>query len=193
MAVKKASSPAGYLWARSSLAGAYCRAGQPEKNLDYLARAVREFRKAGLYGSMVIWGTTLGEGYLRNHHYKKARQELIATLRLAEIKGVKFSAAIYHYLLGKLSLITDPAQEKKPSTKTCFEKAISICREIKAENQLALAYAGLGRFHKLQGDVAAARQYLKQALEIFERLGTLLEPDKVRKELALLNDTISQQ
>ena len=26
--------------------------------------------------------------------------------------------------------------------------------------------------------------YLTQALEIFERLGTLIEPDKVRKELA---------
>jgi len=32
-----------------------------------------------------------------------------------------------------------------------------------------------------------ARRYLtQQALEIFERLGTLIEPDKVRKELAEL-------
>jgi len=33
---------------------------------------------------------------------------------------------------------------------------------------------------------AEARRYLTDALEIFERLGTLLEPDKVRKELAEL-------
>ena len=31
--------------------------------------------------------------------------------------------------------------------------------------------------------------YLTKALEIFERLGTLLEPDKVRKELAELPET----
>ena len=31
-----------------------------------------------------------------------------------------------------------------------------------------------------------ARRYLTQALEIFERLGTLIEPEKVRKELAEL-------
>jgi hypothetical protein len=31
-----------------------------------------------------------------------------------------------------------------------------------------------------------AREYLTKALEIIERLGTLIEPDKVRKELAEL-------
>jgi hypothetical protein len=31
-----------------------------------------------------------------------------------------------------------------------------------------------------------AREYLTKALEIFERLGTLIEPDKVKKELASL-------
>jgi len=44
----------------------------------------------------------------------------------------------------------------------------------------------MGRFHKQQGRFVEARRYLSDALEIFERLGTLLEPDKVRKELAAL-------
>ena len=34
-----------------------------------------------------------------------------------------------------------------------------------------------------------AREYLTKALEIFERLGTLIEPDKVRKELDDLSAT----
>lgn len=63
-----------------------------------------------------------------------------------------------------------------------------ICRKIKAENSLALAYAGLGRCHKHQGNAAAARDYLNRALEIFQRLGTVLEPDNVRKELAQLSE-----
>jgi tetratricopeptide (TPR) repeat protein len=67
-----------------------------------------------------------------------------------------------------------------------FLKRIAVLREIKAENELALAYAGYGRLHKKQGQVAQAREYLTKALEIFERLGTLIEPDKVKEELGNL-------
>ena len=41
----------------------------------------------------------------------------------------------------------------------------------------------MGRYHKQQGNTKQARKYLTDALEIFERLGTLIEPDKVREEL----------
>ena len=47
----------------------------------------------------------------------------------------------------------------------------------------------MGRYHKQQGNVEEARKYLTKALEIFERLGTLIEPDKVREELAELPET----
>jgi len=59
-------------------------------------------------------------------------------------------------------------------------------QETKAENELALAYSGMGRLQKLKGEYAEARRYLTDALEIFERLGALIELEKVRKELAEL-------
>ena len=59
-------------------------------------------------------------------------------------------------------------------------------QKINAENDLALAYAGYGRLQKQQGQFAQAREYLTKALEIFERLVTLIEPDKVKKILAEL-------
>ena len=62
-----------------------------------------------------------------------------------------------------------------------------MLRDIHAENELALADAGYGRWHAEQGDMAQAREYLNYALEIFERLGTLGEPDKVRQALAALS------
>jgi tetratricopeptide (TPR) repeat protein len=65
-----------------------------------------------------------------------------------------------------------------------FEKSITVLQEIKAENELALAYAGYGRLNKQKGKIAQAREYLTKALEIFEQLGTLIEPNKVREELA---------
>jgi flagellin-specific chaperone FliS len=49
-----------------------------------------------------------------------------------------------------------------------------------------LAYAGYGRLQKQQGQFAHAREYLTKALQIFERLDTLIEPDKVWEILAEL-------
>jgi flagellin-specific chaperone FliS len=64
-----------------------------------------------------------------------------------------------------------------------------VFREIKAENELALAYKGYGRLLKQKHQITEARGYLTKALEIFERLGTLLEPEKVREILAELPET----
>ena len=83
--------------------------------------------------------------------------------------------------MGEIALKTNPAQAA-----AYFEKSIAIFQEIKAENELALAYASYGRLQKQKGKIAKAREYLTKALEIFERLGTLIEPDKVREELAEL-------
>ena len=108
--------------------------------------------------------------------------ELLATIvEAVRAAGYKMLEYAFAYCLGEVALGTGLDQAAPH-----FEKAISICREIKAENELALAYSGMGRLHKLRGECADARRYLTQALEIFERLGTLIEPDKVRKELAEL-------
>jgi tetratricopeptide (TPR) repeat protein len=79
---------------------------------------------------------------------------------------------------------TNPTQAGEPLAAPRFEKSIAIFQEIKAENELALAYACYGRLHKQKGQIAQAREYLTKALEIFERLGTLIEPEKVRGILA---------
>jgi tetratricopeptide (TPR) repeat protein len=100
---------------------------------------------------------------------------------MAERCGTRYYAGFAQRLLGEITLKTKPAQAVPH-----FEKSIAIFLEIKAENELALAYAGYGRYHKQQGQFAQAREYLKKALEIFERLGTLMEPDKVREILAEL-------
>ena len=102
-------------------------------------------------------------------------------LGLAERCGGRPWLGGSHRILGEVALRTDPAQAAPH-----FERAISIFREIKAENDLALAYSGMGRLYKLRGEYAEARSYLTDALEIFERLGTLIEPVKVRKELGEL-------
>jgi tetratricopeptide (TPR) repeat protein len=99
---------------------------------------------------------------------------------------MKFFNGSTHRLLGEMAVTTGPTQAEEPLAASHFEKSIAVLREIQAENELALAYADYGRLHQQQGDFTPARAYLTQALEIFERLGTLGEPEKVQQTLAAL-------
>ncbi len=49
------------------------------------------------------------------------------------------------------------------------------------ENELARTYTDYGQFYKQQGSTAQAQEYLTKTLEIVERLGTWIEPDKANK------------
>ena len=114
--------------------------------------------------------------------YRKSR----LSLELAERCGMKFQLGSAHRLLGEIALSTNPTQVEPPLAAPHLERSVAILEPIHADNELALAYAGYGRLHRQQGRVPEAREYLTRALEIFERLGTLIEPDKVRAELAQL-------
>jgi tetratricopeptide (TPR) repeat protein len=125
----------------------------------------------------------LGEGYWLAGEEEKARQTLEEGLEMAERCGARYYAGFAQRLLSEIALKTNPTQAVPR-----FEKSIAVLREIHAENELALAYAGYGRLHKEQGQIAQARKYLTKALEIFERLGTLRETDMVRGELDRLHE-----
>ena len=57
-------------------------------------------------------------------------------------------------------MATSPAGVMGSSAEPHFERSIAIFQRIKAENDLALACAGYGRFYKQQGRFAEARDYL---------------------------------
>ncbi len=88
-------------------------------------------------------------------------------------------------LLAELSLLTNPEQQEEPLAAPLFEESIDVLREIGAENEMGLALAGCGRLRRL-GDVESARVLLTEALRIFERLGTMHEPEDIARELAAL-------
>ena len=90
----------------------------------------------------------LGEAYCLAKNYDKATQTLQAGLELAESTGYKVCSGWAHRLLGEIALKTNPAQVGEPLAGSHFEKSIDILRGIKAENHLALAYAGYGQLHK---------------------------------------------
>ncbi len=181
LADQKAPTPVDKAQAQMMLAYAWCRAGEPSKAIEFLETFVQIARAGHHTFAELIGMYPLAEAYWLAGEYAQASRIAEALLGLAVRCGAKAHRGIAHYFLGEVALETDPAHAAPH-----FEQAISIYREIKAENFLAWAYAGYGRLHKRQGRIAEARQYLAQALEIFERLGTLIRPDQVRKELAEL-------
>jgi len=181
LADEKALTPAEKAWAQGVLGISWCRSGQGERGTKSM-KSIVEAAWAGRHLATVLSGALwLAEGYSQTGEYDKARQSANEVRDLAEKSGACPLLGWAHRALGEIALKTNLNEAVAH-----FEKAISIFQEIKAENELALAYSGMGRYYKLQGNTERAREYLTQALEILERLGTLIEPDKVREELAEL-------
>jgi tetratricopeptide (TPR) repeat protein len=123
----------------------------------------------------VFGGTFLGGGVLAS----RTARALQVGLELATRGGdQKFYVGWMRRLIGEIAIEKNPKQAAEPFAAPYFEECISIFRGIKAENELAVAYAGYGRLHKQQGRTAEAREYFTRALELFERLGT---PDRARQ------------
>ena len=181
LAVQRASTVALRVWAQGTLAYAQARSGEPRKAAETMAFIVPLVRASRFVWTEVLLTAALGEAYWLAGEYEKARQYLQEGLKVSEHCGVKIFIARDHRLLGEVALKTGVIEAEGH-----FKKSIDVCREIKAENELALAYAGYGRLLQQQGRIVEAREYLRLALQIFERLGTLIEPDKVRQELAKL-------
>jgi len=181
LATQKAPTHADKAWAQRSLGWAWCRSGDTKKGVELLTAVLAIFRAGRFTTGDITLTCFLGEGYWLAGEDEKAKQTLEEGLEMAERYKMRYEIGFALRLLGEVILKTDPSQAVPH-----FEKSIAIFHEIKAENELALAYAGYGRLHKQQNQIPQAREYLMRALEIFERLGTLLEPDRVREILAEL-------
>jgi len=181
LALQKAVTPADKAWAQRGLGWALCRAGEADRGIELLTAALAIVRPSHHMPTEIPTTCILGAGYWLAGEDDKARQTLEEALEMADRCGARYYLGWAQRLLGEIALKTNQAQSVPH-----FEKSISIYQEIKAENELAKAYSGFGRFHKQIGNIEQSREYLTKALEIFERLGTLIEPDKVKEELASL-------
>jgi tetratricopeptide (TPR) repeat protein len=178
IAVQQAPTPADRIWLQSWLGWALCRSGDAQRGVEMLEQSVWMQRDARYVGSEHV-ATFLCEGYWLHGEDEKATRALREHLAIIESWDMPFQIGAAYRLLGEIALPTDAAQAALH-----FERSIATLREINAEPELALAYAGYGRLHVQQGDALQARAYLDRALEIFERLGIMREPERVKKVLA---------
>jgi tetratricopeptide (TPR) repeat protein len=179
LSVEKASTPADCVYSQSFLAWALCRAGELKKGIDLLIQVVSVFQAARLLPAEIMVRIFLGEAYWLAREFEKSKQTLKGILDLAERLNMKPWTGFAHRILGEIAIKTTPDKAVAH-----FDKSLSIYTMIGAENDLALTYVGYGRLHRHKGNIAEARKYFEKALGIFEHLGTLTEPEKVRKDLA---------
>jgi tetratricopeptide (TPR) repeat protein len=182
-AVDKAPTAMDKAMAQITLAVTWCKSGELDKGMQSLTAMVPMVQATGFVPVVAPFKRSLGEGYRLDGMYDKAKQTLEELVELTRRYGMRYYLASAHRLLGEIARKTTPDQSSAH-----FEESITILEEIKAENELALAYAGYGRLLKQQGRVDKAREYLEKSLEILERLGTLIEPERIRNELAEMPD-----
>jgi class 3 adenylate cyclase/tetratricopeptide (TPR) repeat protein len=183
LSFQKAPTLGDKAWAQRSLGWALCRSGETVRGMELLTEVLPILRAGQFIPTEIPLVCFLAEGYWMAGEDEKARQALEEGLEMAERYGVRYFAGFAKRLLGEITLKTNPTQAA-----THFEKSIAIFQEIRAENSLAMTYASYGRLHKQQGDINQAREYLTKALEVFERLRTPIEPDKISMELAELRE-----
>jgi transcriptional regulator with XRE-family HTH domain len=187
LALLKSVTPLDRVGAQGHLACAWIRQGRLSSGIQILAEVLPEVRAAQFIGSEYL-ALFLAEGYRLSGQYEQAAQALEEHLEIVRGCGMRFCIGSAHRLLGEIALDADPGPAGATLAAHHFEQSIAVLREIGAENELALAYAGYGRLHKRLGELARAREYLTEALGIFDRLGTLIEPDRVRRELASVGE-----
>jgi tetratricopeptide (TPR) repeat protein len=176
LGVRTAPTPADRVWSQSFLAGAWCRAGQVEQAIEVMAGLVPAYRATRFAYGELFNGVYLGEAYWRAGRLQEAQITLDGVVELAEQTGMRFYLGSAHRLLGEVAAEADPTPEGFARAAGHFEHSITTLGAIKAETELARAYAGYGRFCRRSGSDDEARRYRTQAVEIFDRLGTLIEP-----------------
>ena len=165
----------------------YClvKTGQLEAGVAELTDALAWFERSHLGHLRWSFGFWLAEGYLRLGDRSRARalaEEILAAGR----EESRRAEGVGERLLGESLMAADPA-----AAAGHLELAARILGEIGARNELAKALAARGELYGSAGDVDRARELLGRALAIFEELGTLDEPQRVRASLAALEDAPS--
>ncbi len=176
---EKAMTPADKAYAQRSLGWSLCRAGRTKQGIDLMVEALPLFQAGKWLPGIIPMACTLGEAYLLAGDHENARRMLEEGIETLELCDTQFYLGCAHRLLGEVSL-----KEDVHLAASHLEKSMEILQEIKAENELAFAYACYGRLHKSEGRSKQAIEYMTKALEIFERIDTLIEPDKILEELA---------
>jgi class 3 adenylate cyclase/tetratricopeptide (TPR) repeat protein len=183
-AMEIAQTPADRQWTEMQYAWALI-SRDPVRAAELLAPHSNLFRSLGLEWIEMFATMPLGEAWLRAGRLEQAQECLEHVLAAADRLQIRMFGTPAERLLAE-TLLADGRPEALQRAQIYFERAMAGFERSKAENQLALTWAGCGRLRARLGSSKSAADYLTRALETFERLGTLGQTERLRTELAAL-------
>jgi tetratricopeptide (TPR) repeat protein len=157
------------------------RSGRIEAGIGELEETLAWFDRSHLRYTWCVFTSCLAEGYLRAGRRADARAALDRVERLGREVGYRHLQGVAHRLLAESLAPDDEATARHHA-----DTAIAILDEVGAANELARALATRAEIARRAGQGADARPLLERALFVFESLGTLDEPPRVRALLAEL-------
>ncbi len=166
---------------RAGQGHAMIKAGQVAAGLAQLEEAIAWFERANLPYTRLSWLWPLAEGYLKQADRSRARaiaEEVLATSRGL---GYRHFEALAERVLGESLAVEDP-----PAAASHLDMATRIFEDLGASNHVAKALVVRAELCRAAGDRMGAQALLERALAIFESLGTLDEPPRVRATLVAL-------
>jgi CHAT domain-containing protein/tetratricopeptide (TPR) repeat protein len=146
------------------LGEAFIASGTPETGLTYYKRGLEYYRQTQKpdYISYAIWGIGRTNYLLGN--YTEAIKHLQSALDLETKDSIQ--AALCHMFLARVYLATGEYGVALDHLKT----ALPIYERTINPKEVAQVRGLMGQVYQQQGDSARARQYYKEALDIFARL-----------------------
>jgi class 3 adenylate cyclase/tetratricopeptide (TPR) repeat protein len=174
-AVGVAPTPSDRSWAGATHAWFLARAGALDEAIRTLEEAVVANRAARFIWSEVM-ATYLAEAYLLAGQLDRARTTLDEVSVYCASHGMAFFGAVADRLRGEVELAADRGTDGDMEARRSFERAIETLSGIGAQNELADAFAGLGRLELERGDRARGAELVAQARMVRERIGTRVPP-----------------
>jgi class 3 adenylate cyclase/tetratricopeptide (TPR) repeat protein len=162
------------------LASALCHAGAADQGLPILEQIAPMIRASRHELAWIFVAWRLADAYVVAGDLAKAKELLDEIHESATKSKVSFFIGGSERCLADIAL----AEGDASTALRLLEPAIETLRSSGSENEFALALAAYGRAQTLNGDDEEAHTSLEEARSIFERLGTLEEPERLRQELA---------
>ena len=178
-----ALSPSPFDAAMTKAAQAYglVKTGKIDVGIAMLTEAVEWFEKSRLPFTRAWFALWLADAYLFVGEASRARalaEDVLPTVRDA---GYRYFEGMAERLLGASLVTADPATAAQH-----LDIGRRILEEVGARNEVAKALVAEADLRRAARDLTGARERLARALAIFEALGTLDEPPRVRAALGAL-------
>ncbi|MDD5237862.1 MAG: tetratricopeptide repeat protein [Candidatus Omnitrophica bacterium] len=145
---------------------------------EFYAKSFNLFNKLKLKYELSDYYFNVGEIYKFQKEYQKALDYYSKGLEIDMLQGNKPNIASDYSMLGELYAEMDNFSEAE----IFFNRACALSKEINARPELALGFYNLGILYKNAGKKAKAREYLRQAQEIYATVDLAMYQE-IKKEL----------